>query len=140
MIESSKHNSKGKGGEYENMSNSERDRARSLRFTQGRPAEISAGFDRAVSRFQGFFDKKVLGSTRESLDTQNIQTDNLRYEIHKRTTGVWVEKRLPDGTVSRMDTSDIVHVYSIGANNQEQLVERKRIKDNPQGFSDAPRR
>ena len=125
------------------MSNGERDNVRSLRFTQGKPAEISAGFDRSVSRVQEFIEKKVFGSTRKNLI--NIQTDNFRYEIHKRDLGYthfgqWVDKQLPDGTTSRMVTADIVHVYSRGANNQEQLVERKRVKDNPLGFSNAARR
>ena len=119
------------------MKNKERDYVRSLWFTQGKPAEISAVFDRTVTRVGTLFGKG-LGSTQDK--SYNLYAGNLRYEIHERDAWLPVEKHLPYGLKRRMGRGDIVHVYSRGPDNQEQFVERKRVKDNPLGFSDAPRR
>ena len=117
------------------MSNIERECVIPLRFTEGRPAKMLTGFDRAVTRTLTFIQDKLGAST----DYRNIEEGNFRYEIHPRYAGRNVSRTFPNGKISSANEASIVHVYSKeGNNNQEQLVERKRVKDNPRGFSKAP--
>jgi hypothetical protein len=107
-----------------------------LRFTEGKPAKILAGVDRAVTRTTLFVQDK-LGVSK---DYREIEQGDFRFEVHPRYTGRHVDRIFPDGKKSSANEGDIIHVYQKGEGNErEQLIERKRVKDNPQGFSKPQR-
>jgi hypothetical protein len=54
--------------------------------------------------------------------------------FHFRESGEWKPVKLPNGEIEVMNEADIVHIYD-----GKWLVDRKRLKDKPQGFTEIER-
>lgn len=91
-----------------------------------------------MTRIEKFIVEKIGGSFSEQ---ETIQVGDYRYEIHPRFNAMRVTSEGPDGKRRSLNEASIVHVYYKGEkDNQEQLIERNRVKDNPQGFHKLPGR
>jgi hypothetical protein len=104
---------------------------RTMKFEQGLSARLAAGVDNWLTRFSYGEPDEMRGidpSVAERTHV-NIPSDALRTVFHPRGSGESVLVEMPNGLILEDNEDSIVHIYD-----KDQFVERKRLKDRPQGF------
>lgn len=102
-----------------------------MKFETGWPARVAAGVDKIVTRmtFGEPWEFRGIDPSLASKAHVDVGESQFRTVFHPRFGGKYVPTHMPTGAFEDLPGKSIVHVYD-----GEQLIERKRLKDKPQGF------